>query len=189
MPDPNATDYRNLYNAFVLAMERELGSKDESVIHAIVGFEFGGPPDMLRFRNPPGVKGIFYSTSDLLFFEKQPKSSLGTYEVAICMAKEDDWAEKLLFKLAQATVGEVFEVGDTADITAWVSPACPIKGLIFTKLISFGFEGQHFGTLLCVGITRAELDYAMEHNSEQLLTRLKTVGVFPITDTERSSII
>jgi hypothetical protein len=86
-------------------------------------------------------------------------------------------------------VEEAFDIGHTADITAWVSPDCPIKGLLFTKLVSFEFHGQSFGTLLCVGITRAELDYAIEHGSEKLLAHLKTAGVFPITDTARSSVI
>ena len=189
MPDPVAIDYRKLYRAFVPVLEHELGTKDESVIHAIIGFEFGGPPDLLRFQNPPGIRGTFYVTSDLLFFSRQPKNSLGRYEVAICLPEENDWAQRVLFKLSQATVEEVFDVGHTADITAWVSAACPIKGLLFTKLISFEFEGQPFGVLLCVGITRAELDFAIAHGSEELLTRLKTAGVFPITDTERCSVI
>jgi hypothetical protein len=189
MPDPIAIDYRKLYSAFVPVLERELGNKDKAVIHATIGFEFGGPPDLLLFRNPPGIRGTFYVTNDLLFFARQPKNSLGRYEVAICLPKESDWAQQVLFKLSQATVEEVFDVGHTADITAWVSSACPIKGLLFTKLVSFEFDGQPFGALLCIGITRTEIDYAMAHGSEELLTRLKTAGVFPITDTERCSVI
>jgi hypothetical protein len=118
MPDLNTIDYRKVYDAFVPVLERELGPKDDAVIHAIIGFEFGGPPDLLLFRNAPGIRGIFYVTSDLLFFERQPKNSLGRYEVAICLPTENKWAERILHKLSQATIEEKFDVGHTADITA-----------------------------------------------------------------------
>ena len=189
MPEASTVDYRKLYNAFVPVLERELGRKDEAVIHAIIGFEFGGPPDLLRFRNPPGVSGMFYVTSDLLFFERQPRNSLGRYEVAICVPAESKWAEHLLYKLAQATVEEVFDAGDTADITEWVDPECALKGLLFTKLVGFEFSGQPFGALLCVGVTRPELDYALEHGSEALLTWLKAAQAFPVTDPNRKSVV
>jgi len=76
------------------------------------------------------------------------------YEVAICLSKEDKWAQHVLFKLSQATVEETFDVGHTADITAWVDPDCVIKGLLFTKLISFEFGGQSFGALHGIGVAR-----------------------------------
>ena len=189
MPDPVAIDYRKLYDAFVTVLERELGRKEESVIHAIMGFEFGGPPDLLLFRNAPGVKGTFYVTSDLLFFDRQPKNSLGRYELAICLPKESVWAEHVLFKLSQATVEEVFDVGHTADISAWLDPSCSIKGLLFTRLVSFDFEGLAFGALLCVGVTRDELEFALKNGSEAVIKRLKAAGIFPVTDIERTSVI
>jgi hypothetical protein len=189
VPDPTTVDYRKLYDAFVPVLERELGRKEAAAIHAIIGFEFGGPPDVLLFRNVPGVRGTFYVTSDLLFFERQQRNSLGRYELAIGLPTESKWAEHVLFKLSQATVEEVFDVGDTADITAWVDPDCAIKGLLFTKLVSFEFGGQPFGTLLCVGVTRGELDYALEHGSEELLRRLKAAGAFPLTDPNREAVL
>lgn len=189
MPEAPRIDFRQLYKAFVPILERELGPKDKAVSHALIGFEFGGPPDLLLFRHAPGVRGVFYVTSDLLFFERQPKNSLGRYELAICVPKENKWAENILYKLAQATVEEVFDVGDTADITAWVDPECAIKGLLLTKLAAFEFGGQTFGALLCVGVTRAELDYALQHGSEDLLRRLKASQVFPVTDPGRVSIV
>jgi hypothetical protein len=189
MPDAPAIDYRKLYENFVPVLERELGRKEDAVIHAIVGFEFGGPPDLLLFRHAPGVKGTFYVTSDLLFFERQPKNSLGRYEVAICLPMENKWAEHILYKLSQATVEEAFDVGDTADITAWVEVDCAMKGLLFAKLVSFEFGGQPFGALLCLGVTRSELDYALERGSEDLLGRLKAAGAFLITDLNRAPVV
>jgi Suppressor of fused protein (SUFU) len=179
---------RKLYESFVTALEKELGPKDPTVTHAIIGFESGGPPDVHYFRNTPNVQGIFYVTSDLLFFRAQPKNSLGRYELAICVPAEDKWARNLLFKLSRATVQEAFDEGHTADITAWVAAECTIKGLLFTKLVSFEFNQQSFGALLCVGITRAEMDYALAHDSVDLLSRLKAAGVFPVTNLSRASV-
>jgi len=189
MPDASAIDYRKLYETFVPVLEAKLGRKDEAVIHAIVGFEFGGPPDLLLFSNAPGIRGVFYVTSDLLFFERQPRNSLGRYEAAICLPTENKWAEHILYKLSQATVEEAFDVGHTADITAWVDSECIMKGLLFVELVSFDYGGQSFGALLCVGVTRTELDYALEHGSADLLGRLKAAGAFPVTDLNRASVV
>lgn len=189
MFNPEDLDNRKLYDSFVTALEKELGPKDPTVTHAIIGFEFGGPPDVHYFRSAPGVRGIFYVTSDLLFFKAQPKNSLGQYEMAVCVPAEDKWARQLLSKLSRATVREAFDEGHTADITAWVAAECPIKGLLFTKLVSFEFNQQSFGVLLCVGITRAEMDHSLAHDSVDLLSRLKAAGVFPVTDLNRASVV
>jgi hypothetical protein len=182
-------DYRKLYDVFVSALEARLGLKDPAVRHAIIGFEFGGPPDILFFRQTPMGKGTCYVTSDLLFFDRQPKNSLGHYELAIWLPKEDKWAETVLYKLAQATLNEVFDERDTVDITAWVEATSPIQGLLLTKLVSFEFDRQNFGVLLCVGVTRAELDYALENGSEKLLKILEDSGAFPFSDTQRPSLL
>ncbi len=182
-------DFHKLYDHFVTELERELGQKEDTGIHAIMGFEFGSPPDVLLFNHAPKVDGTFYVTSDLLFCEQQPKNSLGRYEVAICLAEKRKWAQHILFKLSRATLTETFDVGDTVDITAWVEDGCTVKGLLLAKLVSFQFGGLPFGTLLCVGITRAELDYALAHDSQELLALLKSSGVFPRTDLQHTQVV
>lgn len=132
---------------------------------------------------------MFYVTSDLLFFERQLSNSLGRYELANCVPTEDKWAEHILYNLSHATIEEVFDSGHSADIEAWVGRQCPIKGLLFTKLISFKFARQPFGALLCVGVTRPELDYAQEHGSAAILCRLKAIGAFPVTSFNRAPVV
>jgi hypothetical protein len=189
MPKKKAVDYRKLYNEFVVALETRLGTKEDAVIHAIIGFEFGGPPDVLLFKQAPDISGTFYVTSDLLFCEHQPKNSLGRYEVAICLPEEREWAEHILFKLSHATLEEVFDVGHTVDITPWVEDTCAIKGLLITQLISSQFSEPPFGALLCIGVTRPELDYALEHGSRELLSLLESKTKFPCTDLSRASVV
>lgn len=139
------------YSAFVRALEREIGPKDDAVVHAIIGFQFGGPPDVLMFSKPPGVKGVFQVTSDLLFCKQQPKNSAGKYEAAICTPKKSDWAQRLLGDVAHFTLEAILDEGHTFDITAWVDAKCVIKGLVFTKLTEFKSQGGSFGVLLCTG--------------------------------------
>jgi hypothetical protein len=189
MPKSLRIDNDKLYESFVRACERKLGPKDEAATHAIIGFEFGGPPDVLSFPNPVGVNGVFQVTSDLLFFKHQPKNSLGNYEVAICTPKKSDWAHGILTRMAHGTVADVFDDGHTADITDWVDRKCVMKGLTFTKLTRFKAQGGSYGVLLCTGVTRAELDYALEYGSAKLLKKLKEQGVFPVTDQRRRSVV
>lgn len=189
MPKTASVDYHKLYDKFVSVLEQRLGPKEEAVIHAIVGFEFRGPPDVLLFKRAPDIRGTFHVTSDLLFCKHQARNSLGRYELAICTPKESEWAQHVLFKLSHTTLDETFGVGHTVDLTAWVEETCAIKGLLLTKLVSFRFSGQLFGALLCIGVTRAELDYALEHGSQKLLRLLKSKTKFPCTHLSRASVI
>ena len=102
---------------------------------------------------------------------------------------EDQALREVLYKLARATTEYIFDEGHTVDITAWVSSEATIKGLLLTKLIAFEFSERTFGGLLCAGLTCAELDYALEHGSDQILQRLKSVNIFPVTKLNRLSVI
>lgn len=86
------------------------------------------------------------------------------------MPEENEWSQRMLCNLSHATLEVVFDVGHTLDITAWVENTCAIKGLLLTQLISSQFSEQPFGSLLCIGVTRAELDYALEQGSRKWLT-------------------
>jgi hypothetical protein len=105
------------------------------------------------------------------------------------LPKEREWAQHILFELSHATLEEVFDVGHTLDITAWVEDTRAIKGLLITQLISFRFSEQPFGALLCIGVTRAELDYALEHGSRKLIGLLESESSFPCTDLSRASVV
>jgi hypothetical protein len=132
---------------------------------------------------------VFRVTNDLLFCKQQRKNSLGKYEVAICTPKKSDWGHLILSKVAHFTLDAVLDDGHTGDISEWVDRKCAIKGLVFTKLTAFKSQGGSFGVLLCTGVTRSELDFALEHGSAKLLEKLKAEGVFPVTDMRRRSVV
>jgi hypothetical protein len=185
-------DSDDFYDAFIAAAKRELGPQDKGVDHAIIGFDFGGPTDLLSFSNPPGLKknAVYFVTTDLIFQDKQPQNSLGRYELAMCAnEKNRRWAHGILSHLALATMDEVFDENHTVDITIWVDAKCPVKGLLLSKLFAGKIKHQSFGALLCLGLTKPELDFALEHGSEKLLDQLKAANIFPITNPKRASII
>lgn len=60
---PPKIDYHKLYDRFVEELERRLGPKEAAVIHAICGFEVGGPPDVVLFKRAQSMAGTIYVTS------------------------------------------------------------------------------------------------------------------------------
>ncbi|MDR3458589.1 MAG: suppressor of fused domain protein [Verrucomicrobiae bacterium] len=178
-----------LESALVIALTKRLGPKDDTLLHGIVGFEFGGPPDLRLFRQTPDIPGVTYVTSDLLWCEQQPPNSIGRYELAISLPEESPWAEHILFKLAHASLEQTFDVGHTLDISEWVEPDCLIKGLFVTKLLSFRLAGLPCCVLYFVGVTRAELDYALAHGAGKVAIQLKNAGAFPVTKLVRESVV
>jgi hypothetical protein len=178
-----------LEQVLVVGLTKRLGPKDDTMLHSVVGFEFGGPPDIRRFRQTPDIPGVTYVTSDLLWCEQQPPCSIGRYELAISLPEESPWAEHILFKLAHASLEQTFDVGHTLDITEWVEPDCLIKGLFVTRLLSFRLDGQPYGVLFFVGVTRSELDYSLKHGAGKVAIQLKNAGAFPVTKLVRESVV
>jgi len=64
----------------------------------------------------------------------------------------------------------------------------PIKAFFFDTYATFTLFGQQFELRLCLGITKQELQFKLDHGPEQLLERLKRHGVYPYTDLERDSV-
>jgi hypothetical protein len=179
-----------LHQALISALTRRLGPSDKKTLHSIIGFEMGGPPDLLIFRKAPDINGVTYVTTELIFCEHQPPNSIGRYELAISLPAENKWAEHILFKLSQASLEMTFNVGNTIDIGEWVEPECQIKGFFITRLLSFKLDNQPYCVLFFVGVTQAELNYAIENKAHQeVAVRLKEAGAFPVTNLQRQSII
>jgi len=178
-----------LEQALAIGLTKRLGPKDDTILHSVVGFEFGGPPDLRLFRHTPDIPGVTYVTSNLLCCEQQPPNSIGRYELAISLPEESQWAEHILFKLAHASLEQKFEVGHTLDISEWVEPDCLIKGLFVTKLLGFRLDGQHYCVLYFVGVTRSELDHALGHGVGKVAIQLKNAGAFPVTKLVRESVV
>ena len=78
--------------------------------------------------------------------------------------------------------------GESMDIGAATPAGSPIAAFLFDTYATFELFGRNNELRLCVGITKPELQFKMEHGTEKLLAILKHYGVYPFTDLERNSV-
>ena len=74
------------------------------------------------------------------------------------------------------------------DIASATPQDSRIEAFVFDTYRTFTLFGRDFELRLCLGITKAELSFTMEHGADELLVRLKRHGVYPYTDLDRESI-
>lgn len=183
-------DWENVWNARVSALTPMLGRPADSVFHAPVPMYLGGFADVLSF--PDYVPGMTYVTAELTGEDVgQLPTSLGNYELMVCVREESPRAADLISRLARYTCDAVLEPGESMDLQDFFDDSV-IEALLFThpgeQPLQFEFLGQRYGLLLCIGITGAELAFKQAHGAEQLLARLRERGVFPYTVLRRESV-
>jgi len=71
--------------------------------------------------------------------------------------------------------------------TEYHQPARTVQAFLFDTYAKFTLFGHENELRLCIGITKPELQFKMEHGAEKLLAQLKAQGVYPFTDLERDS--
>jgi hypothetical protein len=182
--------YEGIWNARMNALRPILGKPEEVVCHAYVPLELGGFADVVPFTNY--VPGVTYVTADLTGQEiGQLPSSLGHYELMVCVRQESQRAADLISRLARYTCDAKVEAGDTMDLGTFFEDST-LRALLFThprgEATHFEFLGKRYGLLLCVGITAEELAFGRSKGTEKLLSLLKEHGVFPYTIPDRPSV-
>ncbi len=193
MPDQPQTEddeWQKIWDARSAALARVLGKPGEMVFHAPVPFQLGGFADVLPF--PDYVPGATYVTAELTGEDVgQRPSSLGHYELMICVRRDLPKAADLVSKLARYTCDAEVEAGQTMDVGAYFGDST-IRALVFThpreEPVWFEFLGVRYGLLLCVGITAKELAFGRSQGTERLLALLREHGVYPYTTPDRPSV-
>lgn len=150
----------------------------------------GGFADVLPF--PDYVPGFTYVTADLTGEDVgQLPTSLGNYELMVCVREESPRAADLISRLARYTCEAELEPGESMDLKDFFAGSV-IEALLFThpgeQPVEFECLGQRYGLLLCIGITGAELAFKHAHGAEQLLALLRERSVFPYTVLQRESV-
>ncbi len=187
----NETASTDLWDKRKQVLEAILGPSTGTVLHSPVPLALGGIADVLTFRH--FVKGYCYVTADLTGGESgQLPTSLGTYEIVICVRKALPLAANLVAQLGKYSLSNPLEPGETMDIGSYFGQRS-VDALIFSPLSNppekFKVEEKKCGLLLCLGITRAELNFKMEYGSDALLKRLQKASIIPYTDIDRASVI
>src|SRR4030095_5555182 len=184
-------DWQKTWNARIAGLTSILGEPADLVYHAAVPLNLGGFADVLPF--PSYVAGMTYVTADLTGEDVgQLPTSLGNYELMICVREEMSQAANMISRLARYTCEAELEPGETMDLPGFFKDSV-IKALLFTypseQPLEFGFLGKRYGLLLCIGITEAELAFKKSNGSDQLTALLRQRSVFPYTELHRDSII
>jgi hypothetical protein len=184
-------EWQRNWTARQTALGAVLGLPANTVLHAPVPFQLGGTADVLPFPNY--LPGMTYVTAELSGEDTgQRPNSIGNYELMICAKRELPKAADLISNLATYTCDNVLETGETMDIGTWFEDTT-MRAVLFAhpkeQPVHFKFLGQRYGLLLCIGITADELAFKKANGSDQLLSILKTNGIFPYTIPDRPSVL
>ena len=176
-------DWEEVWDSRAAALARVLGPGHDEVFHAPHPFQLGGQADVVAFFHH--IPGAVYVTAEL---SGKPNASYADYELMICHRSPSDWGPNAISRLAPYTQQAYIGAGETMDIDSATPTDSHIKAFIFDTYRTFTLFGTQFDLRLCLGITKDELKFKMEHGPDALLVKLKTHGVYPYTDLDRGSV-
>jgi hypothetical protein len=181
-------DYIKFYRQLFAPVEAILGPIDRDTIVAIIGFDAGGPLNFCTIGRGSGERFVTYISCELAVRAEQRPSEFGRYELLVT-CDDEGWVRSILTDIGRMSLEVAFGHGHTLDIGPWVEADDPIQGIVFEKVAEKKFDGESYGVLRCIGITRAEMEYAQNRGAMALLTRLKKAGVYPNTAIRRKSVL
>lgn len=183
MESEDQDDWQEIWSARTAALEDVLGPSLDSVYHAPIPFALGGTADVMIFDHH--LEGMVYVTAELT---GKPDADYEDYELMICHRTPNDWGPKVISQLAAYTKQAYIGAGQSMDIDSATPPQSRIKAFLFDTYASFTLFGQENELRLCIGITKPELEFLMEHGPERLIGILKQHEVYPFTDLDRDSV-
>lgn len=179
-------EYREFYEKLFVPLEQQLGPVDPMTIVAIVGFDAGGPLSFCTFSPGNAPDCITYVSCELAVREEQLPSEFGRYEL-LATCDDEMWVRSVISEIGRMSLDIAFGDSHTLDISPWVGDDAAIQGVVFEKVASVNIEGEPFGVLRVVGVSRAELEHAQEHGVEALVAHLQAVKQYPCTRVQRES--
>jgi hypothetical protein len=181
-------DYQRFYRDLFAPLAAQIGPIDRNTMFAIIGFDCGGPLNFCTIDADRGKRVITYVSCELAFRQEQIPSEVGRYEL-LCSCDDEQWVRSHLTDLGRMSFDTKFGHGHTVDIGVAVAPDAPIQGVVFENQSSVTIDAQSYGVLRVIGITRAEMDYKLEHGLSALVRVLKASHVYPDTLVDRASVI
>jgi hypothetical protein len=183
--------YRPFYQRLFAAFEQSIGRIDKDTIVALIGFDAGGPLNFCTIGRDRGDQFVTYLSCELAVRPEQRPSEFGRYELMISCDNEE-WARWIVSDIGRMSLETAFGNHHSLDIGPWVPASDPIQGVVFEKACATELDGARYGILRCIGITRKELEFALELGpvgSAILLERLQKAGVYPNTSLQRESAV
>ena len=182
------------WNSRMAALSEFFGPSADKVFHATIPFhlgsDLGGQADVVFF--PSYIGGFAYVTSEMSGEDVgQIEGDFSSYELAICTRSENQKAPDIISRLARYTCDARLIAGESMDIGDFFGDDS-IRALLFCHPeggpISFELNRRKCGVLLCIGITKDELEMKIKKGSDALISLLKKNGVFPFTEPNRKSV-
>ncbi|MBX2798658.1 MAG: suppressor of fused domain protein [Myxococcales bacterium] len=131
---------------------------------------------------------VTFVSSGLCLRPEQKPSRMGRYELLI-HSDDEGWAREVLTDVARMSLDVRFEPGHTFDLSAWAFETDPLQGVVFDEVSRTRIDGERFGVLRCVGITRTELAFARHAGGKSLLSRLRDRRSWPRSDRARRAVV
>jgi len=200
----SSEQYQRHYELKKQALERILGQMHNLVGHAIIPFQVGGAVDMYYFPN--ALEGTGFVTMELIEPDgsgPQP-SRIGTYElVAFTKYKVGDEENKDALEQIERRICGIFTVLGRYSYEAQLNPletvevpvreGEPNRCLILDEYrkpgVDFVIGNKKHGLLLVIEVLRSEMEYAMKHGSQVVLSKLKEKGYYPYSDLDREPVV
>lgn len=182
----DADDWQRTWDARQAALEGVLGKSDGTVLHARMPFNLGGQADVLVFRDH--IRGRVVATCELLGEPSQKQNALGTFELAVAQRDDHDWGPATISHLARYTCERKVGLGNTMDLGNNFPKRSTMAGLLFAAYGRFEYAGSKAGILLCICITRDEMDACRAGQTKQVFAALKASGVYPYSDLFRAPV-
>jgi hypothetical protein len=178
-----------LSKTFFDIIEKRIGPFDRPFQFRPFPFDSGGALNFLTV-GAGREKFVTYVSWDLFGHEEQKRGKIGRFEL-LTSCDTEQWCVDVITNVGRQTLVELFEPGDTMDISAW-GTRFGLDGIIFEEVfctkIRIGLRHENCGLLRCIGITKSELEFAREHGSQALIECLKRNGIYPTTIPHRPSI-
>ncbi|MDY0170742.1 MAG: hypothetical protein RBS80_29645 [Thermoguttaceae bacterium] len=187
-------------------MENILGKEYHTVMHALIPYEVGGALDLYYYPN--GIAGTGIATKELSYAcsESSHNSRYAKYELVMFTEYHLDLDiaqdETTPFGAAHENISAILNHIAPYSAQATLSPyeTCEFpedmktvggKCLIFDSYEPPGTlsNEERFGVMLIMELFRDEMEFAMEHGGELLLSKLKEKGVYPFSNLSRVSVV
>lgn len=180
-----------LAKQFFSIIDRGVGPFDRPFQFRPFPFDAGGALNFLTV-GLGREKFVTYVSWDLLGHEQQKRGKLGRYEL-LAHCDDEQWCLNILTNIGRQSLVDVFEPGDTMDISPWIkNTSWTTYGIIFEEAFSIqikiGLKNEQCGLLRCIGITKDEFEFARLHGIDVLIALLKDSGIYPKTILNRASI-
>ncbi|WP_442506030.1 suppressor of fused domain protein [Novipirellula sp. SH528] len=181
-------DYNAFYRELFAPLESSIGPIDPNTIVAIVGFDAGGPLNFSTIGYSDKSTLATFVSCELAIHPEQRPASFGRYEL-LTSCNDERWVRSTLTELGHATTEFKFGHRHTLDIGVWVESDAPFQGLLLERESTAQIDGKKYGVMRVIGLTRAELDFAVKKSVPQLIKKLKDAGVYPNTIVKRESVV